>query len=255
MSVSIVTKEGVSVLDMVSVESVTVSVRGEGGAVHEDLEWSAATGGELRTASPWRTFRWYKGQRHYSGSYWAATAGDHVIYESRLELTRLLYADFDTDVDAIVAQPFLLKAQVGGQTRRHVPDYLLCGRGVPVVVDVKPRHRLADPKVAEALGWARRAVEARGWAYEVWCEPPPDELANVRFLAGYRRGWLFDEELVDVITRSDLDGVLIRDALARFGGWPRDLVKAALLHVLWRQIFTVDLDVPLHSGLELRWRG
>jgi hypothetical protein len=25
-------------------------------------------------AAPWRTFRWYFGQRHYSGQYWSATS-------------------------------------------------------------------------------------------------------------------------------------------------------------------------------------
>jgi len=27
----------------------------------------------LLHAAPWRTFRWYFGQRHYSGTYWCAT--------------------------------------------------------------------------------------------------------------------------------------------------------------------------------------
>ena len=49
----------------------------------------------LLLAAPWRTFRWYFGQRHYSGTYWSATQRDHVIYESRLELANLLLADFD----------------------------------------------------------------------------------------------------------------------------------------------------------------
>lgn len=40
----------------------------------------------LFRVSPWRTFRWYCGQKHCSGTYWCATLGDHVIYESRLEL-------------------------------------------------------------------------------------------------------------------------------------------------------------------------
>ena len=56
-----------------------------------------------------------QGQRHYSGTYWSATMGDHVIYESRLELARLLFADFDPSVRRIVAQPFLLKAEVEGR--------------------------------------------------------------------------------------------------------------------------------------------
>jgi hypothetical protein len=35
---------------------------------------------------PWRVFRSRHGQAHLSGSYWAATTGGHVVYESRLEL-------------------------------------------------------------------------------------------------------------------------------------------------------------------------
>lgn len=96
-------------------------------------------GSLLRTlyeAAPWRTFRWYYGQRHYSGSYWSATQRDHVIYESRLELAALLFADYDQSVGHIVAQPFQLKTQVDGQSHKHVPDYLWDTADGPVVVDV-----------------------------------------------------------------------------------------------------------------------
>ncbi|MEK8141778.1 TnsA-like heteromeric transposase endonuclease subunit [Streptomyces sp. M10(2022)] len=92
--------------------------------------------GLLRQARPWRTFRWFKGQQHYSGTYWSATVGDHVIYESRLELGRLLFAGFAPEVRQIVAQPFLLKAGVDGKVRKHIPDYLLLTDDGPVVVDV-----------------------------------------------------------------------------------------------------------------------
>ncbi|MGW3469063.1 hypothetical protein ACWDKQ_11460 [Saccharopolyspora sp. NPDC000995] len=57
----------------------------------------------LQTAVPWRTFRWRQGQKHFPGTYWCATEQDHVIYESRLELLRLVLADFDTAVRHIVA--------------------------------------------------------------------------------------------------------------------------------------------------------
>jgi hypothetical protein len=57
-------------------------------------------------ALPWRVFRSRRGQAHLSGSYWAATTGGHVVYESRLELARLLLADFDRAVSSIRAQPF-----------------------------------------------------------------------------------------------------------------------------------------------------
>jgi hypothetical protein len=133
------------------------------------------------------------GQAHY----WA-TQGDLVLYESRLELARLLFADFDRSVRGIVAQPFLLEAEVNGRRRRHVPDYLLLTDSLPIVVDVKPESRVSKPDVAFVLAWTRRAVEASGWVYEVWSEHPPVELDNVRLLAGYRRNWLFDPAVLSV---------------------------------------------------------
>ncbi|WP_199754165.1 hypothetical protein [Amycolatopsis sp. WAC 01375] len=72
--------------------------------------WASVELEALRSAVPWRTFRWYKGQKHCSGTFWSATERDLVIYESRLELARLLFADFDTSVGHIVAHPFLLRA-------------------------------------------------------------------------------------------------------------------------------------------------
>ena len=77
---------------------------------------------------------------------------------SRLEQARLLMADFDTSVNHIVAQPFILQTPIGGKIRRHIPDYLLLTDGGPVVVDVKPAEPLDDPAVAETFEWARSAM-------------------------------------------------------------------------------------------------
>jgi hypothetical protein len=57
----------------------------------------------------------------------------------------LLFADFDAAVRHIVAQLFLLKAEVAGALRKHVPDYLLATDTGPLVADVKPRYRAATP--------------------------------------------------------------------------------------------------------------
>jgi hypothetical protein len=54
------------------------------------------------------------------GSYWSATEGRHVIYESRLEL-RLLFADFDRSVHRICAQPFLLVTRSHGRMMQIIP--------------------------------------------------------------------------------------------------------------------------------------
>lgn len=214
--------------------------------------WSVVEAGMLMSALPWRTFRWRQGQKHYSGTFWSATENDHVIYESRLELARLLFADFDASVRRIVAQPFLLRAVVAGAIRKHIPDYLLFTDTAPIVVDVKPRHRVSKPENAFTFAWTKSAVESRGWRYEVWSEPPWTELQNVRFLAGYRRDWLLDRGLLDAVRALDLDGATLGTALRALPAWPNSLVRSAVLHLLWQQYFRVDLTCPLSMGHVLR---
>nr|WSW58153.1 TnsA-like heteromeric transposase endonuclease subunit [Streptomyces sp. NBC_00998] len=227
---------------------VHVDVRRPDLSVAEGLEWASAPLDLLGQAAPWRTFRWYKDQKHYSGTYWSATVRDHVIYESRLELGRLLFADFSPGVRHIAAQPFLLKAQVEGRLRRHIPDYLLLTDDGPLVVDVKPAHRLDRPDVAFTFAWTRQAVESRGWRYEVWSEPDPHVLENIRFLAGYRRDWLFDPALRDELQRAVVDGMTLGEAFLLLPERPRPLVKAAVLQLLWSGHMTTDLGKPLSGS-------
>jgi hypothetical protein len=145
---------------------------------------------------------------------------DHVVYESRLELSRLLFADFDRTVRRIVAQPFLLRSAGDGVQRKHIPDYLLLTDDGPVVVDVKPRHRIARPDVASVFAWTRSAVLSRGWRFEVWSEPPPAEVDNVRFLAGYRRDWLFDAGLLETLKAADAPPAPTPSRTSRGWRWP-----------------------------------
>ena len=64
------------------------------------MEWDRAPLELMSNAAPWRTFRWLHGQKHYSGTYWSATERAHVIYESRLELARLLFVNGQVEVSA-----------------------------------------------------------------------------------------------------------------------------------------------------------
>jgi hypothetical protein len=224
------------------------SVRRDVRAMAEDYPWISVGADVLAGAVPWRTFRWHSGQKHYSGTFWSCTQRDHVIYESRLELGVLLLADFDLSVRGILAQPFLLRAEVGGVVRRHVPDYFLMTDSGPVVVDVKPRRRLDRPEVAATFGWTRALVEGRGWRYDVRCEPLSVRLENVRFLAGYRRDWLFDPALVKELRRADLHGASLSTASAARPGWPGPMVRAAVLHLLWAGHFITDLDRQLSGS-------
>lgn len=213
----------------------------------EIFDWADAEAILAAPLTPWRTFRWWYGQQHYSGTYWSRTQFDHVIYESRLELARLIYADFDEDVTSIAAQPFLLEVEVDGRVRRHIPDFLLSTPRGPVVVEVKPRHRVSAPTVAYTLSWARQLVEDRGWDYEVWSEPPAVELANLRFLAGYRDQRRLNQDVLDVVEQADFDCLTVVQATALFRDRPRPLVRAAICHLLWRGTLVTDLDTPLQS--------
>lgn len=143
--------------------------------------WVSCDAQHLIGSVPWRRFRSRQGQAHPSGSYWAATTGGHLVHESRLELARLLLADFDAGVVDIYAQPYRLATRIAGRQRRHVPDFLLLSTtGVVTVVNVKPAQCLTDPRVAEALDWPRELFTGHGWRFEVWSGCDPVVLDNVR---------------------------------------------------------------------------
>ncbi|VBA31461.1 hypothetical protein LAUMK136_00060 [Mycobacterium attenuatum] len=235
------------------VGQTSVSYRSAADGHESSRKLGDVTSAALAGAAPWRTFRWVRGQKHYSGTYWSATEAGHVIYESRLELARLLYADFDRSVNRIVAQPFLLTSEINGHVRRHIPDFLLITDTGAVVVDVKPQHRLADPKVSSTFAWTRTAVTARGWRYEVASEPPVIELANIRFLAGYRRSHLVDGVLLRYARVAGIDGATLAEGMKQIGG-PGPQARATILHLMWTQEIIIDTTQPITRQTLLRRR-
>jgi hypothetical protein len=111
---------------------------------------------------------------------------------------------------------------------------------------------LSKPEVAFTFDWTRRVVEARGWKYEVWSDPPAAELENIRFLAGYRREWLFNPEILEALRDADLDGLLLEQAMGCLPEHPEPQVRTAIHHLLWTQVFVTDLDRPLGLSHVLR---
>lgn len=227
-----------------------ISIRRSDGS-ELDVAVNDATEQVLESAQPWRTFRWVFGQKHYSGFYWSVTERGHVIYESRLELARLLRADFDPDVRHIIAQPFLLRARVDGKLRRHVPDYLEFRSTGLTVVNVKPADRLDDPKVTSTFAWARQVVEDRGWGFEIASEPDPVELTNLRFLAGYRKAEGISPSVLAALRSRCLEGRALGDAVIHTDA-PAPCARAALFHMIWRHEVGVDLTQLLSSRTVLR---
>jgi hypothetical protein len=210
--------------------------RGDGSELEAPI--ADVTAESVLSAVPWRTFRSHRRQPYLSGYYWSSTTGGHVIYESRLELARLLLADVDPEVVGIAAQPFLVIAD----GRRHVPDFFLVRRSGPaLVVNVKPAERLSDPKVAEALGWAGAVFADRGWDHEIWSGSDAQLLANVRFLAGYRRTALLDPEVL-ATARQRLSGRFpLADAEAELAAAGLEPARPVLLHLVWSGFLRADL--------------
>ncbi|MFI0743002.1 TnsA-like heteromeric transposase endonuclease subunit [Streptomyces sp. NPDC021100] len=209
-------------------------------------------------SAPWRRVRSVHGMAHYSGDYASATTGGQIVYESRLELARLLLADFDPSVCAIYAQPLRMVARIDGKVRSHVPDFLLVtGSGTVRVVNVKPASRLKDPKVAQALAWPRHLIERHGWECEIWSGADPVLLENVRFLAAYRHPGVVPVADVERAWQEVVDGEelgLAERRLAR-DGKPEE-VRPALMTLLWSGRLTTDLAAgPLSGECVLRRRG
>lgn len=202
------------------------------------------------TAVPWRVFRWYRKQRHFSGSYWSATMEAPVGYESRLEYANLLLADFDPRVEWILSQPFLLEGIDRGTPRKHIPDYLIAHADHSVcVVDVKPADKLHLPRVRDSLEWSRRVIEAQGWEYRVQSEPDSTLLVNVQFLAGYRRRFQFVAvevaAAVEELRASMTFGEAVR-AATPIAGDPR-AARSLVLHLLWTRQLRTNLTQPMST--------
>jgi hypothetical protein len=246
MSVHVVSERGRSVPDV----PVSGSVRVADGSTREML-LAELTATVVLSAVPWRSVRSYRGQRHMPGWYWSATTGGHLVYESRLELARLLLADFDPEVVGIAAQPFLVQ----DADRRHVPDFLLRRvDGSVVIVNVKPAEQLDVVKVADALAWAGGVFMERGWEHEVWSGADAQLLANVRFLAGYRRAELIASVDIAAIWSP---GTVLTIAAAEAALTDVGVVdpRPVVLGLLWSGRLRIDLQRPLtsDSNLEVLW--
>ncbi|MER6076403.1 TnsA-like heteromeric transposase endonuclease subunit [Streptomyces sp. NPDC001817] len=231
----------------------TASIRYEDTSVREvpvrQLRWA-----DFRESKPWREVRSVHGMPHYSGKYASATTGGHVVYESLLELARLLLADFDPEVEGIFAQPCRLAARVGDRVRHHVPDFLLVMRsGTVRVVNVKPADRLQDPKIVEALAWPGELFQRHGWDYEIWSGADRVLLENVRLLAAYRRPGVVPESEVERAWQQVVDGEQLALTERRLAGdKPAEEARPPLLALLWSGRLTTDLSQPLSGESVLR---
>ena len=88
----------------------------------------------------------------------------------------------------------------------------------------------------------------RGWVFEAWSGADPQLLANVRFLAGYRRRGLVDADLIptvlDAAAGQSSSAAIERVLSPRH---PAVLVRPVVLHLLWAGQLYADLTRPLSA--------
>jgi hypothetical protein len=197
--------------------------------------------------SPVRSFGSFRGQRSFQGSWWFATTGEHVGFESWVERDAVMLLDFDPDVVAVSSQPFCLRWAGQPGARRHVPDYFArLADGSAVVIDVRP-DELVGADDAEVFAVTQRACAAVGWGYRRVGVADAVLAANVRWLSGFRHRRCGNAPAGSELVRRATAGPVTVADLAGCAG-DRLAVLPALYHLLWRGVLAADLAAAPLSG-------
>lgn len=205
--------------------------------------------GSLR---PFRIPPAYKNQRHLPGQYWVAQLGRLIRCESRLEMTVLKRIDFERRVQAIVPQPCVLHFTDQGKARSHIPDFLVWPQddGPPLLLNVKPSAFVDLPRNRQCFDVCSAVCEQVGWDYSTQTEPPAVFLANLNWLAGYRRQPLAHVQYAPDFLRSVEAGPRTIDSLVASVG-PPALVRPVLFHLLWTARLYVDMSELLSDRSQI----
>ncbi|MEV6097249.1 TnsA-like heteromeric transposase endonuclease subunit [Nocardia sp. NPDC051981] len=207
----------------------------------------------LESAAPVRRFASYRGQRHLSGSWWSATDGRHVGFESWVERDHVMALDFDPRVVAIASQPFWLfwPSDGGGRGfRSHAPDFFARGAdGTGIVVDCRPENR-RKPRDLAVFEMTRQACELVGWEYRLLGVPDPVVTANLRWMAGYRHPRYFRDDVAERLQAAFAEPVGLMDG-AEVVGDPI-AVLPVLFHLIWCHRLAADLSRPLRAVTPVR---
>lgn len=219
-------------------------VREDGVEVRAPLHESWAVAFEV--GLPVRRFTPRKGQRHLSGSWWSATTGGHIGYESWLERDHLTLLDHDRSVVGIASQPMWLRwINESGRSVAHAPDYFVRrADGNGELIDCRPVERRRPEDVARFDATAQACAQL-GWRYRLVDAVDPLLTANLRWLAGYRH----PRYRVTATAAALLDVCATPTPLivaAESVGDPISVLPV-LFHLVWTQELSADLSVPLQG--------
>lgn len=202
-------------------------------------------------ALPVRSFPSFKGQKNFTGLYWAETSHSPVGYESWVERDAAMALDFDPAVIGLSSQPFRLSWLDEHRRHEHIPDYFArLADDTGVVVDVRP-HALVDQAAAEVFAITAQACEAVGWQFRHVGALDTAYAANLRWLARYRHRRCHREEMASRLLEVFADPLPLFVGAERVGD--RLAVLPVLYHLMWQHVLVVDLTAgPLGADSMVR---
>ncbi|MFG2525619.1 TnsA-like heteromeric transposase endonuclease subunit [Streptomyces sp. NPDC048527] len=190
-------------------------------------------------ASPARKYTAFKGQKNFTGEYWAAASRSLVGYESWVERDAVMALDFNPAVVAMASQPFRLAWMDGVRDREHTPDYFArLADGTGVVVDVRPQN-LVDEEAAEVFAVTARICATVGWQFRQVGDLDQPFRANLRWLARYRHPRCYRTSVAGRLREVFTEPQLLLAGAERVGD--RLAVLPVLYHLLWQHELTADL--------------
>lgn len=214
----------------------------------------------LERCGPIRVFPRYKGRRSHQGRYWFSRSQSHVKFESRFEMTALMWLDFLGESVVVSSNPFWLLWPKGSTPKRHAPDFFVRRRdGSALVVDVKPADRITDQD-RQQHARTRAVCGEIGWAYQEFTTIDNAVYFNLRLLCGYHHPRFAPSTDLRAVVESRLsrageDGIqlagLVNDVRDRTAV-PDDRILTGVYHMLWTGQAHVDLTRPLSWNTAVR---
>jgi hypothetical protein len=192
----------------------------------------------------------HRTQKHIPGYFWISQLNELMWYESRLEMFSLKQLDFTQKITAILPQPFVLHYHADEKKRTHTPDYLLWLEGNQrLLVNVKPRKYLDKPLNQRSFNACKQLAESLGWGYQTMSEPNPIFLANLNWLAGYRRIPADFSKYATLLIEKAVRRQTIQELLTDLG--PESLVRPVLFFLMWKKQLEFDVQTLLSNNSEV----
>lgn len=200
----------------------------------------------LWEAPPVRKGSQYPNRRSQSGLYFWSATGEHVRYESGLELAGLVDLDQRGEVVLVGARPLRLLFCTGACTAFHDPDFLAVdGNGDQVLYDVCSEGRITDSS-RRRFNETDRLCKQVGWQHRVLTDPSPTRVANLGFLRPSRLSRCHPKtELFEQLRRVFAGGRGIGQGAAMVNGRQPAIVMPYVKHLIWHRRLMVDLNVRL----------